>query len=92
VIPKRIYLTFQGGFVGTKCSVQTFSPSASPEWTTITYIYPEDVNRPQIFDIDTKEDELSRGIDKLKLVFEESSDFFGRIVIYDLRIDGSIFG
>jgi len=26
--------------------------------------------------------------EKLKLVFEESSDFFGRIVVYNLHIEG----
>jgi hypothetical protein len=28
----------------------------------------------------------------IKLVFEESSDFFGRITVYDLMIEGQIWG
>jgi hypothetical protein len=27
-------------------------------------------------------------VEGMKLVFEESSDFFGRITIYDFKIDG----
>jgi len=82
VTPKRISLTFRGGFVGTTCVVATQSQDAS-NWQEITRIYPEDVNRAQIFDLAVEES--VRGI---KLVFEESSDFFGRITVYDLMIEG----
>lgn len=87
MIPRKIYFTFQGGFVGTKCSVQ--SPAAGSGWKTFTHIFPEDVNRPQTFEIPATEGE---GIHKLRLVFEESSDFFGRIIVYDLRIEGNTIG
>jgi len=70
--------------VGTKCSVQ--KPSSGSGWETFTRIFPEDVNRAQTFDIEAEETV------KLKLVFEESSDFFGRIIIYDLHVDGNIVG
>jgi hypothetical protein len=29
-----------------------------------------------------------RGIQSMKLVFEESSDFYGRITIYELKLEG----
>ncbi|TFK26677.1 hypothetical protein FA15DRAFT_553824, partial [Coprinopsis marcescibilis] len=87
VCPTRVSLTFQGGFVGTRCSVQAilsgFDRSA---WKDLTEIYPENVNRPQVFDI--PDQETSEGVTALRLVFEESSDFFGRITIYDLKLDG----
>jgi len=70
VIPRRISLTFQGGFVGTTCVVTTQSPDAT-SWQELTRIYPEDVNRAQQFDLAGVEP--AKGI---KLVFEESSDFF----------------
>lgn len=85
VIPRKIHFTFQGGFVGTKCSVQ--SPTTGSGWETFTQIFPEDVNRPQTFDIPATN---AKGTQKLKLVFEASSDFFGRLVVYDLRIEGDI--
>lgn len=49
----------------------------------LTRIYAEDVNRMQTFDLPS-----SSAIHQLKLIFEQSSDFFGRITIYDLQIDG----
>ncbi|KAF8481002.1 hypothetical protein DFH94DRAFT_692063 [Russula ochroleuca] len=86
VTPRRISLTFQGGFVGTTCVVATRSQDATG-WQKLTQIYPEDVNRAQMFDL-TAGDPV-KGI---KLIFEESSDFFGRITVYDLMIEGQIWG
>jgi len=56
----------------------------------LTYVYPEDVNRRQSFDFIPSEDLLTSGVTSLKLIFEESSDFFGRITIYDLKLEGCI--
>ncbi|KAG2047043.1 hypothetical protein BDR06DRAFT_125596 [Suillus hirtellus] len=88
-IPKRIVIIFQGGFVGTKCRVEVSESSGRPEWQTWTYIHPEDANRRQTFDLITNSDGLpGEGIQSMKLVFEESSDFYGRITIYELKIEG----
>ncbi|KAG6907944.1 hypothetical protein DXG01_006802 [Tephrocybe rancida] len=89
VIPKRILFTFQGGFVGTQCSLYVDSEAEGGKgWQIWTSIYPEDVNRRQSFDLPSFNDES--GIRSLKLVFEQSSDFFGRITVYDLKIEGII--
>lgn len=57
----------------------------------MTSVYPEDVNRRQTFDL-SYPDEFSglneTGLDSLRIVFEESSDFYGRITIYDLSLEG----
>ena len=55
-------------------------------WQELTRIYPEDVNRAQVFDLTVGEP-----VKAIKLVFEESSDFFGRITVYNLMIDGQIW-
>ena len=90
MIPKHLSITFQGGFVGTRCSIQTPSP-ASGEWGVVTKIFPENNNRPQDFTlIPDSPNSLDNGVEKLKLTFEESSDFFGRITIYDLRLEGDV--
>jgi hypothetical protein len=88
VIPRRISLTFQGGFVGTRCSINFLAPASNtkPEWCALTRIFPEDINRRQTFDLEPGLPET--GIEKMKLVFEESSDFFGRITVYDLKLEG----
>ncbi|KAF5385335.1 hypothetical protein D9615_001038 [Tricholomella constricta] len=89
VIPKRILLTFQGGFVGTQCSLHVESETEGKKvWRHWTSIYPEDVNRRQAFDLPPFD--LDTGTGSLKLVFEQSSDFFGRITVYDLKMEGTI--
>jgi len=57
-------------------------------------IFPEDVNRRQRFTLANRAGvaESASSYDQLKLVFEQSSDFFGRIVVYDLSLDGDIVG
>ncbi|RPD64680.1 hypothetical protein L226DRAFT_497974 [Lentinus tigrinus ALCF2SS1-7] len=94
VIPKRLELTFQGGFVGTRCSVECL-PSGRVDgektWGALTRIYPEDVNRKQTFELVPNDAHLTEGgVESLKLVFEESSDFFGRITVYNMQLFGTI--
>jgi hypothetical protein len=55
-------------------------------WQELTRIYPEDVNRVQTFDLAAGEP-----VKGIKLIFEESSDFFGRVTVYDLMIEGQIW-
>ena len=94
VTPKCLAITFQGGFVGTRCVVDAMALSDSEkQWHTLTRIYPEDVNRRQVFDlipVDPSQALAEKGIDCLRLLFEESSDFFGRITVYDLEIQGHV--
>lgn len=56
------------------------------EWKSWTKVYLEDVNRIQSFDLPA--DEVHGGIQSIRLVFEDSSDFFGRITVYDLQVLG----
>jgi hypothetical protein len=96
VVPKRVALTFQGGFVGTRCSVDlrvNQKDSSSSGWHTLTRIYPEDVNRRQSFELKPEGEVQSlveNGVESIKLMFEESSDFFGRITVYDLEVEGFV--
>jgi hypothetical protein len=67
------------------------SDGGEKEWHTMTQIYPEDVNRRQVFDlVPIDQTKAEKGVDCLRLLFEESSDFFGRITVYDLDIQGKI--
>ena len=85
VVPKRIELTFQGGFVGRTTSVfYQLSDSDSQDWQLATRVFPEDVNRQQSFDLPAE----TAAISAIKLVFQDGSDFFGRITLYDLQLHG----
>ena len=54
-------------------------------WQQLAHIYPEDVNRVQTFDLP-----ITEPVDSIKLIFEESSDFFGRVTVYDLMVEGQL--
>ncbi|TDL20896.1 hypothetical protein BD410DRAFT_899186 [Rickenella mellea] len=85
VVPKTISITFQGGFVGTRCTIDVVPmlAEAEPKLQTLTHIFPEDVNRKQTFELPD-----CTATEQLKIVFETSSDLFGRVTIYDLQVDG----
>ncbi|KAI9445391.1 hypothetical protein H4582DRAFT_2109057 [Lactarius indigo] len=84
LVPKRLSLTFQGGFVGTMCMVATQSQDTA-SWQQLTHIYPEDANRAQTFDLS-----ITEPVGGIKLIFEESSDLFGRVTVYDLMVEGQL--
>ncbi|KAF7307235.1 Malic enzyme [Mycena indigotica] len=85
VVPESIHLTFQGGFVGTRCAVK-ISKQEGDGYELLTHIFPEDTNKRQEFLLPATSD---GGIQKMRLEFEESSDFFGRITVYDLKLFGT---
>ena len=60
--------------------------SGKREWRTWIQVFPEDVNRSQSFDLPTEG--VEHGIETVKLVFEKSSDLFGRITVYDIQLQG----
>lgn len=52
------------------------------------YFYPDDVNDMQSFTLgnsDANQKSLAN-VKKLSIVFEKSSDFFGRVIIYHLEM------
>ncbi|KAI0094405.1 galactose-binding domain-like protein [Irpex rosettiformis] len=92
IIPKRIMLTFQGGFVGRICSIDIQRSGneehSKAKWERWTQVFPEDINRKQTFELPGET--VAQGVLGLKLIFEESSDFFGRITVYDLQLLGQM--
>ncbi|KAL0951869.1 hypothetical protein HGRIS_008529 [Hohenbuehelia grisea] len=98
VVPKRLSLTFQGGFAGVGCSLyidpvlaQEETMPGKPTWTSWCEVHPEDVNKRQSFELPAITS-ADNGISALKIVFEQSSDFYGRITVYDLALEGVIVG
>ncbi|CAM1295147.1 NR2C2AP (predicted) [Pycnogonum litorale] len=76
--PSELRLQFQGGFVAKRCVLTDEHSSPFAE------IYPEDSNSVQMFKL-----EESRRLKKLKINFEDLTDFFGRVTLYDLDVLGS---
>lgn len=75
LVVREIRLQFQGGFVGKECYIE-IEEEKYP-------FYPEDNNAFQIFKFN--QNNLT---DTLKIIFNSSTDFFGRITVYKLDVIG----
>jgi hypothetical protein len=80
---KEIHITFQGGFAAKLC--QCYGGSNHSE-ILLEVFYPEDSNSKQVFRL--IDDKAKMLVNKLRLSFPESTDFFGRIIVYHLDIVG----
>uniref|UniRef100_A0A452GII8 Nuclear receptor 2C2-associated protein n=1 Tax=Gopherus agassizii TaxID=38772 RepID=A0A452GII8_9SAUR len=76
----QLQIQFQGGFASQLCTLE--GGRKGEELVKISDFYPEDINALQSFR--TEETML----DKLKITFENSTDFFGRIIVYRLSVLG----
>ncbi|XP_076444326.1 nuclear receptor 2C2-associated protein-like [Babylonia areolata] len=82
----EVHIQFQGGFVGKECWVECKDCGSSGDKRSlvkVTDIYPEDVNSVQRFPMECPEPTTA-----LRIIFNTSTDFFGRIIIYKLDILG----
>ncbi|XP_062452019.1 nuclear receptor 2C2-associated protein isoform X2 [Rhea pennata] len=76
----RLHIQFQGGFSSRLCTLE--GCRMGEELVKISDLYPEDTNALQSFQVE------ETALDKLKITFGNSTDFFGRIVVYHLRVLG----
>ncbi|XP_021234313.1 nuclear receptor 2C2-associated protein isoform X1 [Numida meleagris] len=88
----QLHIQFQGGFSSRLCTLE--GCRTGEELAKISDLYPEDNNAMQIsfatlqaggaalFQVE------ETALDKLKITFENSTDFFGRIVVYHLQVLG----
>lgn len=91
IILDELRIQFQGGFVAEECTAYSAAETNGGDiiWNELenAHIEPEDINEMQIFDLSGAK--LSdRRCNLLKLSFEASSDFYGRITIYKLQVWG----
>jgi hypothetical protein len=70
---RELQIQFQGGFVGKDCHVVVNDKDPVP-------FFPEDSNKLQTFKFEFEE------VQTMKIVFKSSTDFFGRITIYQLKL------
>jgi len=76
VAVSALALQFQGGFVGKECEVEVEGN------TKVLDFYPEDTNKMQTFYLAEKLNSLK----KIRIVFNSSTDFYGRITLYRLDL------
>nr|XP_033812793.1 nuclear receptor 2C2-associated protein [Geotrypetes seraphini] len=76
----QLHIQFQGGFTSRTCRLEGCTKNEALE--KITDFYPEDNSALQRFSIPAKP------LEKLRVIFKDSTDFFGRIIIYHLDVLG----
>ncbi|XP_066491537.1 nuclear receptor 2C2-associated protein [Tiliqua scincoides] len=79
----QIQIQFQGGFGSQKCALQ--GGRKGEELFHVAEFFPEDNNSLQSFLLQ------ETILDKLKINFENSTDFFGRIIVYRFSVLGEKF-
>ncbi|NXE15965.1 NR2CA protein, partial [Lophotis ruficrista] len=84
----QLHIQFQGGFSSRLCTLE--GCRAGEELVKISDLYPEDSHAMQIsFATQRAGFQVEETVlDKLKITFEDSTDFFGRIVVYHLGVLG----
>ncbi|XP_075258142.1 nuclear receptor 2C2-associated protein-like [Convolutriloba macropyga] len=78
----RLEIQFQGGFSGKDTSTFVLLGDS----TDRIPIHPKDDNSLQIFTMSLRE----QFCEKLKIVFEGSTDFYGRVIVYTLNVYGIV--
>eukprot|EP00112_Aurelia_sp_Birch-Aquarium-sp1_P012736 Seg2682.2 transcript_id=Seg2682.2/GoldUCD/mRNA.D3Y31 product="Nuclear receptor 2C2-associated protein" protein_id=Seg2682.2/GoldUCD/D3Y31 len=81
VMISKLQIQFQGGFAGKDCNIEL--KTAENDEIVKCEFYPEDINQMQIFPITPQ-----IPVKSFKINFYGSTDFFGRIIIYQLQIFG----
>lgn len=81
-----ISLVFQGGFVGRQGKL-LIANDDDADWRCVLDFEPEDVNDKQDFVLPENSGDKVR---LLRIEFTGSSDFYGRVTIYNLDVIGTI--
>ncbi|POI28230.1 hypothetical protein CIB84_008019 [Bambusicola thoracicus] len=88
----QLHIQFQGGFSSRLCTLE--GCRTGEELVKISDVYPEDINAMQISFATLQAGRAAlfqveeTVLDTLKITFENSTDFFGRIVVYHLQVLG----
>lgn len=83
VRPTELKIQFQAGFVAESCQVQVQNSNSSGGWDTVEEIEPSDCHEVQSFPVECKE-----ATDSIKIIFDEFTDFYGRVMVYQLGVWG----
>jgi len=79
----EVRIMFQGGFVGQECQfLASEEEQGGGSFTFLSHFYPEETNSTQVFQCQAK------GVRQLKILFGASTDFYGRVTIYQLDVLG----
>lgn len=87
VQPISVAIQFQAGFVGEKLTISKLD-SNTEDWAQLADFEVEDDHEFQSFSLGNVDRADSTTTTALKLVFDECTDFYGRITVYKLQVWG----
>ena len=96
VVPTRVGIQFQAGFAAEEVTVMVFKSeegdaTSSQAWEKIDDFEVEDDHEMQFLDLveDGNAEKIPEsGTTAIKLIFDECTDFYGRVTIYQLKVFG----
>ena len=86
VVPQTIRLQCQAGFVGETCLVDGLLVGNNSDWQRLDELEVEDVHKEQVHDLSSS----AQPCTSLRLVFDDFTDFYGRVTIYSIQIWGRL--
>ena len=91
VKPEELCVQFQAGFAAEEITTYVRSRTAGsgdkPKWLKVEEIEADDDHELQSFPLS-----ISDEITALKIVFDETTDFYGRVIVYQLQVWGKELG
>jgi Sad1 / UNC-like C-terminal len=87
VEPVEVAIQFQAGFVAQELTV-TKLDSNGEDWIQVSEFEVQDGHEAQSFSLAGGDKEDSIMTTALKLVFDECTDFYGRVTVYKLQVWG----
>lgn len=88
---QSVSFTFQGGFVGTSVQLSATTAVSSPKkFVPLARWEPRDCNDVQSFAVAPADADTARWVTNIKLTFPASTDFYGRITVYALDLQGQV--
>ncbi|KAL0586060.1 hypothetical protein ABG067_004152 [Albugo candida] len=79
---EQLQLIFQGGFVGQDASLFVKTKEETIQWKELQHFDPVNDNSLQIFPC------KANHVTALKILFRKSSDFYGRVIVYQMDVQG----
>ena len=87
VQPIEVGIQFQAGFVAEELTISKLD-SNSEDWVQVADFEVDDDHDVQSFSLAHGEKEVSSTTTALKFVFNECTDFYGRVAVYKLQVWG----
>mmetsp|Transcript_58858 Transcript_58858/g.65841 ORF Transcript_58858/g.65841 Transcript_58858/m.65841 type:complete len:174 (+) Transcript_58858:72-593(+) len=87
VNPVELVVQFQAGFAAEEITVYSrkiTTTADKPQWLKVEEIEAEDYHEAQSFPLAMEEPTTA-----LKIVFDETTDFYGRVIVYEIKIYGT---